>query len=147
MRFDRPLICPTRSAFAPMDVEPLSRSAAGSGQRPARTTRASAPAAVLMKGLEDMKAQDIVQVDLRGKSDFADFLLIASGTSSRHVASIAQRLVQLLKEAGEDILGVEGIERGDWVLIDTGETVVHLFRPEVRDFYNLEKMWTDTVPA
>lgn len=131
------------------DVEPLSRSS-GTQKRSAstaRTQRPTAPSPVLTKALDDMKALDVVQIDLRGKCDFADFLLIASGTSSRHVASIADKVVKDLKAAGEDVLGVEGLERGDWVLIDAGETVVHLFRPEVRDFYNLEKMWTDTIPA
>ena len=91
--------------------------------------------------LDDHKAEDIVTIDLAGKSTIADYMVIATGRSSRQVGALAEHLVQLLK--GYGIVGVtpEGLRQGDWVLIDAGDVIVHLFRPEVRAFYNLEKMW------
>jgi ribosome-associated protein len=97
--------------------------------------------------LEDSKALNLVLIDLQGKSSLADCMLIASGTSQRHVAALAQHLSEKLKqEAGLDVK-VEGAEGGDWVLVDAGDIIVHLFRPEVREFYNLEKMWATDFPA
>jgi ribosome-associated protein len=90
--------------------------------------------------LDDDQAQEPVVITLKGKSSIADYMVIASGRSSRHVGSMAEHLREKLKQAGQSV-SVEGLERGDWVLIDAGDIVVHLFRPEVREFYNLEKMW------
>jgi ribosome-associated protein len=96
----------------------------------------------LLASLEDSKAKDIVTIDLHGKSDMADFMLIASGTSDRHVSAIADHLTTYIKEHTKaSILAVEGLRDANWVLVDTGDIIVHIFRPEVRTFYNLEKMW------
>ncbi len=95
----------------------------------------------ILASLEDDKAEDIVQVDLRGKSTIADHMVICSGRSSRQVAAISEKLVERLKEDFGRGARVEGKETGDWVLIDAGDVIVHVFRPEVREFYQLEKMW------
>lgn len=95
----------------------------------------------ILTSLDDDKAENIVSIDLTGKSSIADFLVVASGRSSRQVAAIAEHLVERVsKETGRKVRA-EGKAVGDWVLIDTGDIVVHIFRPEVRSFYNLEKMW------
>ncbi|KAA5606163.1 ribosome silencing factor [Roseospira marina] len=90
--------------------------------------------------LADHKAEELVRIDLAGKTDFADAMVIASGQSARHVSALADYLVEALKDQGLRP-AVEGVPQCDWVLIDAGDVVVHLFRPEVRAFYNLEKMW------
>lgn len=95
----------------------------------------------VLASLDDDKAEDIVQIDLRGRSDMADYMVICSGRSSRQVASIAEKLMDRVKHEFGRISKVEGKETGDWVLIDTGDVIVHVFRPEVREFYQLEKMW------
>lgn len=96
---------------------------------------------LILKSLDDDKAEEIVSIDLAGKSSIADFMVIASGRSSRQVAAIAEHLVdRIAKETGKKVRA-EGKAVGDWVLIDTGDIVVHIFRPDVRNFYNLEKMW------
>lgn len=96
----------------------------------------------VLKSLDDDQAQDIVSIDLEGKSGIADFMVVASGRSTRQVAAIATKLGQRIKEAGHPAPKMEGLAQGDWVLIDAGDVVVHVFRPEVRSFYNLERMWT-----
>ncbi|MDX1737581.1 MAG: ribosome silencing factor [Alphaproteobacteria bacterium] len=98
------------------------------------------------KSLDDDKAQAVTVVNLIGKSSIADYMVIASGTSSRQVAAIADHLVERLKKAGEAAISVDGKSQGDWVLIDAGDVIVHVFRPEVREFYNLEKMWGVEMP-
>lgn len=106
--------------------------------------------ALILTSLEDDKAEEIVEIDLRGKSEIADWMVIASGRSSRQVAAIAEHLVDTLKQTHGRLSKVEGKDSGDWVLIDTGDVIVHLFRPEVREFYQLEKMWMtpgDTVAS
>ncbi|MDJ1008207.1 MAG: ribosome silencing factor [Paracoccaceae bacterium] len=95
----------------------------------------------ILSSLDDDKAEDIVQVDLSGKSDMADYMIIASGRSSRQVAAISEKMVDRLKQELGVICKVEGKDTADWVLIDAGDVIVHVFRPEVRDFYQLEKMW------
>ena len=95
----------------------------------------------VLSSLDDDKAEDVVSIDLRGRSAMADHMVIASGRSSRQVAAIAEKLVARLKEATGRAARVEGKETGDWVLVDTDDVVVHIFRPEVREFYQLEKMW------
>lgn len=92
--------------------------------------------------LDDRKATSIIPIDLTGKSDFADAMIVASGTSSRHVAALASHITQALKEAGFDTVPIEGLESCDWVLVDAGDIIVHLFTPEAREYYKLEKMWT-----
>ena len=94
-----------------------------------------------LASLDDDKAEEIVTIPLAGKSEIADHMVVASGRSSRQVQSIAEKLVQRLKEAFGIAPRVEGQSTGDWVLIDAGDVVVHVFRPEVREFYQLEKMW------
>ncbi|AMJ61378.1 ribosome silencing factor [Bosea sp. PAMC 26642] len=91
--------------------------------------------------LEEMKAEDVTVIDLVGKTSLADAMIIASGRVNRHVASIADSLVEALKGSGLPTPKVEGMPACDWVLIDTGDIIIHIFRPEVRQFYNLEKMW------
>jgi len=102
------------------------------------------PASVLSlirEVLEDHKAEETVVIDLQGKSTIGDYMVIASGNSSRQVVALAEHLVQSLKKRGLPTVKPEGLRQGDWVLVDAGNVIVHLFRPEVRDFYNLEKMW------
>ena len=101
----------------------------------------------ILSSLEDDKAEDVVQIDLRGKSEMADWMVIASGRSSRQVASISEKLVERVKRDFGTPARVEGKETGDWVLIDAGDVIVHVFRPEVRDFYQLEKMWLTPAEA
>ncbi len=97
--------------------------------------------AAILKSLDDDKAEDIVQIDLRGKSSIGDYMVIASGRSSRQVSAIAEKLADRLKQDHGRLCKTEGKETGDWVLVDTGDIIVHIFRPEVREFYQLEKMW------
>jgi len=96
--------------------------------------------------LDDDKAEDIVAIDLAGKSAISDHMVIASGRSQRHVSAMAEHLVMKLKDQGIGKVSVEGANQADWVLIDAGDIVVHLFRPEVRDFYGLDKMWGVDLP-
>lgn len=95
----------------------------------------------VLASLDDSKAENIVPIDIQGKSSLADHVVIASGRSHRHVAALAEHLVRALKEGGHGAPRVEGQQSADWVLIDAGDVIVHIFRPEVREFYNLEKMW------
>jgi ribosome-associated protein len=97
---------------------------------------------LILDSLDDDKAEDIVAIDLRGKSSVTDIMVVASGRSARHVSALADHLLRALKEAGRGSARVEGLQTCDWVLIDVGDIVIHLFRPEVRSFYNLEKMWS-----
>ncbi len=95
----------------------------------------------VLTSLDDDKAEDVVQIDLRGRSDVADYMVICSGRSSRQVASISEKLADRLRAEFRIGAKMEGRETGDWVLIDGGDVIVHVFRPEVREFYQLEKMW------
>ena len=95
----------------------------------------------VLASLEDDKAEDIVTIPLAGKSEMADYMVIASGRSSRQVAAITEKLADRLKQERGLVVRTEGKDLGDWVLIDAGDVIVHLFRPEVRTFYNLERMW------
>ena len=96
---------------------------------------------LVLTQLDDDQAQDIVTIDLKGKSSIADHMVIASGRSTRQVAAIAQKLAEKIKQAGFGPVKLEGLPAADWVVLDAGDIVVHLFRPEVRSFYNLERMW------
>lgn len=111
---------------------------------------ATDPAAGLLElitsSLEDDQAIDVVAIDLRNKTILADYLVIATGRSQRHVGAVAERLVERLKESERRPVGVEGLPRCDWVLIDVGDVIAHVFRQEVREFYNLEKMWSVEIP-
>nr|WP_312869577.1 ribosome silencing factor [Jiella pacifica] len=97
---------------------------------------------LVMQSLQDSKGEDIVSIDLNGKSALADYMVVVSGRSNRHVMAIADHLLRHLKENGLGTARVEGLQNGDWVLIDSGDIIVHIFRPEIRSFYNIEKMWT-----
>ena len=94
----------------------------------------------VLASLEDSKAENIVSIDIQGKSSLGDYMVVASGRSHRHVAAVAENLLKVLKEAGMRARA-EGLGTADWVLIDAGDIIVHVFRPEIRDFYGIEKMW------
>ena len=110
---------------APRDIEVLSR---------------------VLQSLDDDKAEEIVTIDLEGRSSLCDAIVIANGRSGRHVASIAEHLARRLKEAGYGTRPVDGLPQGDWVLLDAGDVIVHIFRPEVRNYYDLEGMWSVREP-
>ena len=101
---------------------------------------------MVTSSLDSDKAEDVLSIPLGGKSSMADYMVIASGTSSRQVAAMAEHLEFRLKQAGVEILGLEGMRQADWVLIDANDVIVHLFRPEVREFYGLELLWACYVP-
>jgi ribosome-associated protein len=134
--------------------EALSRTALSAAPRrrkaaPASEGRAAAEAllALVLARLDDNKAAETVTIDLKGKSTLADFMVVTTGRSNRHVGAIAQNLMEALHKAGALHVRVEGMRQSDWVLIDAGDVIVHVFRPEVRTFYNLEKMWLRARPA
>ena len=112
-----------------------------------RELAAAAALKVVLQALEDAKAEDVVSIDITGKTPLADYMVVASGRSQRHVGAIADRLLADLKYAGARSVRVEGQRVGDWVLIDAGDVIAHIFRPEVRVFYNLEKMWQADRPG
>lgn len=95
----------------------------------------------VLASLEDAKAENVVTIDIHGKSSIGDYMVVASGRSHRHVAAVAEQLIGAMKDAGFGKVRVEGLATADWVLIDTGDVIVHVFRPEIREFYNIEKMW------
>jgi ribosome-associated protein len=124
---------------------------------PRRTRKAPAPkppiedaaakiAEIVLSRLDEDKAEDVVAIDLQGKSPLADTIVIASGRSQRHVSALADHILRALKEGGFGKAQVEGLPQADWVLIDVGDVIVHLFRPEVRAFYQLEKIWSVDAP-
>ncbi|HNQ92378.1 MAG TPA: ribosome silencing factor [Alphaproteobacteria bacterium] len=95
--------------------------------------------------LDENKAEEIESIDLNGQSSLADYMIVASGTSSRQVAALAGKLEEKLPQYGFQVLRTEGLPTADWVVVDCGDAIVHLFRPEVRDFYNIEKMWRQDI--
>ncbi len=101
----------------------------------------------ILTSLADDKADDVVQIDLRGKTEIGDYMVVASGRSTRQVAAMSEKLVDRIKQEFGFTCKVEGKDAGDWVLIDTGDVIVHVFRPEVREFYQLEKMWLPGGPS
>ncbi len=110
-------------------------------QRPRRGIDVDTATRAALASLEDDKAEDILAIDIRGKSSFADMLIVASGRSARHVSALADHIMRKLKDGGVKDVRVEGLPTADWVLVDAGDVVIHLFRPEVRAFYNIEKIW------
>ncbi len=96
---------------------------------------------VVMQSLDDAKAEQTVAIDIAGKSSLADHMVVTSGRSNRHVAAVADQVVKALRENGFSKPRVEGLPHADWVLVDGGDVIVHIFRPDVREFYNIEKMW------
>ena len=113
-----------------------------SRNRPRGVVNVDEATRIVLTSLEDDKAEDILAIDIRGKSSFADMLIVASGRSARHVGALADHVMRKLKEAGVKDVRIEGMPQADWVLVDAGDVVVHLFRPEVRAFYNIEKIWS-----
>ena len=111
------------------------------GQKPADLLKQ------IVHWLDEAKAEEIVTIDLAGKSSIGDFMVVATGRSDRHVGAIAEQIGRKLKDLGLGRVRVEGMEACDWVLLDTGDIIVHVFRDEVRDFYNLEKMWSADRPV
>lgn len=103
--------------------------------------KSEAQLARILSSLKDDKAEDVVQIDLRGKTAIGDYMIVCSGRSSRQVTAIAEKLSERLKTELSVATKIEGKDAGDWVLIDTGDVIIHIFRPEVREFYQLEKMW------
>jgi ribosome-associated protein len=115
---------------------------ASTGATPPPTIQSDDPLlALILQSLDDDQVQDLVTIDLEGKSSIADFMVIGSGRSTRQVAAMAQKLGERLKQGGFGNPRIEGLPAADWVLVDAGSVVIHLFRPEVRTFYNLERMW------
>jgi ribosome-associated protein len=102
---------------------------------------------LILSRLDDMKAEETVTIDLRGKSAFSDYMVVTTGRVNRHVGAIAENVAKGLKETGIKAIHVEGLTNCDWVLIDSGDVIVHVFRPEVREFYNLERLWTHNPAA
>ena len=102
---------------------------------------------LILSRLDDMKAEETVTIDLRGKSAFSDYMVVTTGRVNRHVGAIAENVAKGLKETGIKAIHVEGLTNCDWVLIDSGDVFVHVFRPEVREFYNLERLWTHNPAA
>ena len=96
---------------------------------------------MILASLDDAKAEDTITIDLHGKTSIGDYMVVTCGRSNRHVGAVADRVLEALDQAGVPDLRVEGMPHCDWVLIDAGDVIVHVFRPEVRAFYNLEKMW------
>jgi iojap-like ribosome-associated protein len=110
-----------------------------------RKTKAGSTAELrktVIAALEELKAKDVREIDVRGKTSIADLLVIASGTSARHVKSIADEVVKFAKKAGVMPLGVEGEQEAEWVLVDLGDVIVHVMLPRIREFYGLERLWT-----
>ncbi len=124
------------------------KSAPNAGQAEEMAIAAPAEAAgpvlidLVLETLDDAKAEQTVAVDITGKSSLTDHMVVTSGRSNRHVGAIADQLVKMLREQGFGKPRVEGLPHADWVLVDAGDVIVHIFRPEVREFYNIEKMWT-----
>jgi ribosome-associated protein len=102
---------------------------------------------LILSRLDDMKAEETVTIDLRGKSAFSDYMVVTTGRVNRHVGAIAENVTKGLKENGVKGIHVEGLPNCDWVLIDSGDVIVHVFRPEVREFYNIERLWTQDPAA
>jgi ribosome-associated protein len=103
--------------------------------------------ALIEKSLDDEQADAVTVIDLAGKTTFADYMIVASGRNTRHIGAMAVKLAEKLKQAGVRGVETEGLAQSDWVLVDAGDVIVHLFKPEVRTFYNIEKMWGLDLPA
>ena len=123
------------------DANALNSAVASDSQAPERELGSKELLALAQERLDEEKAEEILTIDLAGKSDVADALIIASGRSQRHVAALADKIARSFKEAGVEGVKTEGLPAADWVLLDAGDVIVHLFRPEVREFYNLERIW------
>jgi ribosome-associated protein len=139
---------PPRKRNATLNLTPHSAApAAGSPAASGSGRTADVLSQIIVEGLEDAKAEDIVSIDLSGRTTLADRMIIASGRSSVHVGAIADRVVKACRDAGYPSPKVEGMPLCDWVLLDAQNAIVHVFRPDVRRFYNLEKMWSADRPG
>ena len=116
-------------------------------QASATQLQAEATRKLAMRALEDLKALDVVVLDVRDRASFPDYLIIASGTSTRHVSAVANAVVEAAEAAGIPVPGVEGDDVGEWVLIDLGDVIVHIMLPDVRQYYELEKLWSEELPS
>jgi ribosome-associated protein len=137
---------PLNRNTAPSAQEAGPRESAPAGEASEDDQAAQALERLILNRLDDEKAQDVVFIDLKDKSSVADGMIVASGRSHRHVGAMADHLLRALKDAGHGRARVEGLPHCDWVLIDAGDVIVHLFRPEVRAFYNIEKIWSVDPP-
>ena len=145
------------AAKSPKSKPRTSSTSTGSATRarktPVKSAAKSDPVEILRKqvlsALDELKAKDVKEIDVRGKTSIADILIIASGTSTRHVKSLADEVVRFVKKAGMMPLGVEGEREAEWVLVDLGDIIVHVMLPRIREFYGLERLWTvgDEMPA
>lgn len=151
------LVAALRRAVVPSSEDEALNAAIGPGSRASQPT-SEAPlvdvgvlvasiTSSILESLDDAKAENVVSLDLHGKTSIGDTMVVASGRSNTHVGAIADRLLKTLKDAGRPAPRVQGMPHNDWVLIDTGDVIIHLFRPEVREFYNLEKLWGEDRPA
>ncbi len=122
-------------------AEPVTAAASAASPAPLPASEPGSLHALVLQSLDDDQAQDIISIPLEGKSSIADHMVIASGRSTRQVAAMAQKLAERIKHGGFGHCRIEGLPAADWVLVDAGDIVIHLFRPEVRSFYNLERMW------
>lgn len=143
---------PTHSPNEPqVHHEPANQGRGQHGDKARRpgthTDQAMAFLELVKESLEDDQAEDIISIDLESKTPIADFMVIANGRSQRHVGAIADHLTRRIKEAGYGTARIEGMPQCDWVLVDSGDIIIHIFRPEVRGFYQLEKMWAADIPA
>ncbi|WP_395646598.1 ribosome silencing factor [Terricaulis sp.] len=135
-----------RAPAASTAGEPVRAPSLRENGRPQSVIDVDAATRVVLTSLEDDKAEDILALDIKGRSSFADMLIVASGRSARHVSALADHVMRKLKDAGVKDVRIEGMPQADWVLVDAGDVIVHLFRPEVRSFYNIEKIWGATSP-
>lgn len=133
-----------QKGLEPLHTPALSRASRRTPETVSRHPSAKETLRTILARLEDMKADDNVVIDLTGKSSIADYMVVTSGRSQRHVSAVADHLIKDIEEAGGPRVRVEGMRQGDWVLLDAGDVIVHVFRPEIRAFYNLEKMWSTT---
>jgi ribosome-associated protein len=133
------------SALSP-DVPRKTRKPATPKPKPVIEDAAEKISALVLARLDDDKAEDVVVIDLQGKSPLADTIIVASGRSQRHVSALADHVLRSLKEGGFGKAQIEGLPQADWVLIDVGDVIIHIFRPEVRAFYQIEKIWSVDSP-
>jgi ribosome-associated protein len=134
--------CNKRKGKQPLTKPALSRASRHAPEPVSRRPSAKETLRIVLACLEDIKAEDNVTIDISGKSSIGDYMVVTSGRSQRHVGAVADRVIKDIETAGVRGVRVEGMRQGDWVLIDAGDVIVHVFRPEVREFYNLEKMWS-----
>jgi ribosome-associated protein len=136
------LFCSERTRSTPLNRELAPQAQEAAIPASTEEPRQGSLEELILSKLDDDKAQEIVLIDLKGKSPMADSMIVASGRSHRHVGALADHVLRTLKDNGHGRARVEGLPHCDWVLIDAGDVVVHLFRPEVRTFYNIEKIWS-----